>query len=637
MKSLKFFWAVLLMLTCPTAAVFAQGTPPPQAQQGAGADKGAQKDTGGKGSASDTKGAADNKGTADKGTADKGTADKGTNNNKATSTALKAKPDHLDFPAQQLSSTEPPQKTVTVTNTSTADVVIQNVLGSKYFEVDAPAPMPQTLLKGGSIIIAVRFKPEQDGNASGVLRVQTDKGDVLDVPLSGATYPPLGGLCSFSPGAEVRFIFWISLIYWLAMVVVRWHRIANPTRELLRGQIATLHTELDMLPNPATTGPTPGVSDWRQKIHSVIEDASREISPKAAGRSRIYRLANFLFWSRGEEITGWGYVHDAEVKMVDYQLIPTVMARLEAAEQKLRLSNDPPCLALANTIHTALTATQPPTDESRLRALLAQALSTLGDRSDTSFADLVSWQNKASWLVGCGLFVLLILTIAIPQHSILLVVGAAGGLISRMSRSLNRKDVPTDYGASWTTLFLSPVSGALGAWAGILVSDLAAKLNVLGPLFQADFTDVCRPSTLAIAFVFGFSERLLDGMLDKLEDKSGATPPKNPQPPQKTVPPATPSGGGGAGLKITTQKLDDGMVTQPYNAQLQASGAGGNVTWSVKNGSLPDGLDLTPSGPQAGSIAGTPKVANSFAFTVSVTDGSSTTDQQLTIVIKPTA
>lgn len=96
-----------------------------------------------------------------------------------------------------------------------------------------------------------------------------------------------------------------------------------------------------------------------------------------------------------------------------------------------------------------------------------------------------------------------------------------GGLLSRLSRSLNRKDVPTDYGASWTTLFLSPVAGALGAWSGILLSGLAVKLNVLGSIFNVDWAEApCQTMTLAIALVFGFSERLLDTVFEGIEGKS---------------------------------------------------------------------------------------------------------------------
>jgi hypothetical protein len=202
-----------------------------------------------------------------------------------------------------------------------------------------------------------------------------------------------------------------------------------------------------------------------------------------------------------------------------------------------------------------------------------------------------------------------------------------------MSRSLNRKDVPTDYGASWTTLFLSPVAGALGAWTGILISALAAKLNILGPLFQANFSDPCRPETLAIALIFGFSERLLDAVLDKLEDKSGIVPPRNPQLPERTIP-TTPPVEEAAGVTISTQTLPSGKIGLPYAAKLEASGAKGDVTWSESGGSLPPGLQLTLEGPTAPSISGTPRVADTFTFKLEVKDQATTHGKEFTIVIE---
>lgn len=109
-----------------------------------------------------------------------------------------------------------------------------------------------------------------------------------------------------------------------------------------------------------------------------------------------------------------------------------------------------------------------------------------------------------------------------PDRGVLFLVGAIGGLLSRLSRSLERNDVPTDYGASWTTLFLSPVAGALGAWAGILLSALAVELNVLSETFKDLW---CCPFTqlaLGLALLFGFSERLFDTVLDKLVTKTVA-------------------------------------------------------------------------------------------------------------------
>jgi hypothetical protein len=57
---------------------------------------------------------------------------------------------------------------------------------------------------------------------------------------------------------------------------------------------------------------------------------------------------------------------------------------------------------------------------------------------------MVSEQNKTSWLVGCGLTLIVALTFAIHNYSILFLVGAMGGALSRLSRTLNRKDVPTE-------------------------------------------------------------------------------------------------------------------------------------------------------------------------------------------------
>jgi hypothetical protein len=163
----------------------------------------------------------------------------------------------------------------------------------------------------------------------------------------------------------------------------------------------------------------------------------------------------------------------------------------------------------------------------------------------------------------CGRLLISALTGAIQRHSILFIVDAAGGLISRLSRSLDRKDVPTDYGASWTTLFLSPVAGAVDAWAGVLLSGLAVKLGVLGAVFNADWSDSCHPITLGIALLFGFSERLLDGVFDKLVEKTGGgqTTATNPQPPPKAD---SSNSGLAPGLRI-------GKVGVQYTTQLEAS------------------------------------------------------------------
>jgi hypothetical protein len=193
-----------------------------------------------------------------------------------------------------------------------------------------------------------------------------------------------------------------------------------------------------------------------------------------------------------------------------------------------------------------------------------------------------------------------------------------------MSRSLDRKDVPTDYGASWTYLFLSPVAGALGAWAGILLSEILQQANVLGLTFKATWQNPMDPKTLGIALVFGFSERLLDGVLDKLVGKTLGEQTKTAPPSQP--PSAAPSGGG---LTITTAKLDDATVGQPYTAKLTESA---KLTWSLASGSaLPAGLQLAANG----TISGTPTAQGTFTFTVIVTDASSKpASRELSLTVK---
>ncbi|MDI3257129.1 MAG: S-layer homology domain-containing protein [Kyrpidia sp.] len=86
---------------------------------------------------------------------------------------------------------------------------------------------------------------------------------------------------------------------------------------------------------------------------------------------------------------------------------------------------------------------------------------------------------------------------------------------------------------------------------------------------------------------------------------------------------STPGQTGGAGistLSITTTSLPDATAGSDYTATLQASGGTPPYTWSLADGSLPDGLSLTNDG----TITGNPTSAGTSTFTVRVTDSSGT-------------
>ena len=88
-----------------------------------------------------------------------------------------------------------------------------------------------------------------------------------------------------------------------------------------------------------------------------------------------------------------------------------------------------------------------------------------------------------------------------------------------------------------------------------------------------------------------------------------------------------------APLAITTTSLPAATGGAAYSATLAATGGITPYTWSVSSGSLPPGLTLNPS---TGVISGTPDVAGTYDFTVTVTDAENpamTASQPLSISV----
>ena len=131
------------------------------------------------------------------------------------------------------------------------------------------------------------------------------------------------------------------------------------------------------------------------------------------------------------------------------------------------------------------------------------------------------------------------------ENGVLLLVGAVGGLLSRLQRTIDTADVPTDYGATWGALFLSPLTGALTAWGGILLIVLGVKLHIFGAALDLDSNDPYNPTALALALVFGFSERWFSGLIDTVQSSVGT--PAGPTSTSTTTPAPTPPT-----LKITS-------------------------------------------------------------------------------------
>ena len=254
----------------------------------------------------------------------------------------------------------------------------------------------------------------------------------------------------------------------------------------------------------------------------------------------------------------------------------------------------------------------------RWRALLTEALGHLYDQKDTKFSTLISWHSKTMWLIGCILLVVVSLAIAL-DNGLLFLFGATGGLLSRLSRTLYREDVRTDYGASWTTLFLSPAVGALTGWGGVLLVAVAVQLGLLGSLFTSVTWDSSfNLLAFGLAIVFGFSERAFDTILSSIESKlvgPGTAEPK----------PAAPEP-----LRITTAPALTASVGKDPGITLRASGGAPPYEWSITNGTPPAGLKVDATG----RFVGQATAIGTATFTVQVKDSGKATDsRELTLKV----
>src|SRR6185503_6553117 len=98
----------------------------------------------------------------------------------------------------------------------------------------------------------------------------------------------------------------IALGYWLVIVVVRWNRIAQPTQGMLAAQVRSLRSEIDLL------GGSPQIT----KVCELLDSAAALIDESKLPWTT--HVANVIFWSRGKELVGWEYVHEAQVQLAAY-------------------------------------------------------------------------------------------------------------------------------------------------------------------------------------------------------------------------------------------------------------------------------------------------------------------------------
>jgi len=294
---------------------------------------------------------------------------------------------------------------------------------------------------------------------------------------------------------------WVVLVvggaYALAAWLVQMHRVAPP-RDWLQQRIWYLQTLI-------VSGRWPkGSADW-----PAIEEVQKTVAKR------------WICVPISKVQAGWRNIHGFEdLHLLD--LPPErVDAQLKTARTRLAAVPGPEAAGFVGRIDAALKATPALTPAARA-ALLREAEIFRHNLSDSKYEDLASLLGKAVWLTVVALGIAVGLAVFFDRESFLL-LGAAGGLISRLSRVLQRRPTASDYGAEWSTLILSPAAGALAGWVGVAITVALASepFNVFTDKFAKPWDDATLPLGLLVAFVFGFSERLFNRLLDVAQTQVG--------------------------------------------------------------------------------------------------------------------
>ena len=288
-------------------------------------------------------------------------------------------------------------------------------------------------------------------------------------------------------------VFVVASLYLVLIVSVRWLLLARPLRAGMSATLAALEASIASLDASDTK---------KEPVQEFLSDTKKLLVAKAKARERLF----------------WG-AYEIEVEnrlryalLMYYDLLPSAEVDVRLLTRAIELERTNASDPFAAVIRKSLKDKSPIEWK---RALLIQ--SSASGLVDPSFNNITTWHRKAFLLIITGLILIVAFAASLGQWQLLL-VGAMAAFLSRLWRALNSKTVPLEYWSFWTTLMLAPIAGALAAVGGLLVIELLEDADVLGEaLAEINWDDPGNSATLAVAFLLGFSERLLDRLIDRGE------------------------------------------------------------------------------------------------------------------------
>lgn len=331
----------------------------------------------------------------------------------------------------------------------------------------------------------------------------------------------------------------LGVTYLVMVAGVRWRYIALPYRAAQRTQATTL------LSRVATTTGDQAVKSEIEALLVPVRDWT------------IERRTDAALWSSAAEIEAYERLHAAELLMVALSPSGALPVRLRLAAKTLHDLGTPRAKAVAAEIDTALAPPKdgetPPT-EVTCRVLLEEAVLVLTTGSEAR--DALTWHRKSFWLAAAGVVVIVALAGSFGRGELFL-AGAAGAVLSRLFRAVRTGTETRDYWAWWVPLLLAPVAGALAAYVGLLFVSLLRTFDVVGDGFaEIGWDQSTTIASLGIAALLGFSERLLDRIIEQAEPK--VAPPSTP--PSAPPPVASGSVEGGARVPETKRLARTGLL-----------------------------------------------------------------------------